>query len=613
MDKRPVNISLIGNPNVGKSTIFNKLTGLHQHTGNWPGKTVEILSGEFKYKGQKYLITDLPGTYSYFAASQDEIIAGEYIKAHNNDLTIVVCDATAVERGLILALQTMDICHNVILCINLIDEAVRKGIAVNTQLLEKRLNIPVIETSSKDKTGKKRLLELIHNTKREDTLPKELKDTAYYVEKAEEICHGAITLLSADPNLKDRKIDSLLLGKYTAVPIMLLMLCIIFYLTVSFASYPSEWLSQFFDKILDFVRDFLSDSPLPLWINSIITEGLLTVLFWVVSVMLPPMVIFFPLFAILEDFGYLPRVAFLLDDKFRKCGSCGKQALSMCMGLGCTCAGVTGCRIIQTKKERLIATVTNSLTPCNGKFPTIFAMITMFFIAGENFIGSKVIGSLIFCFIIVISVTFSFISSKFISKYILKHESSSFYMELPPYRKPKISKIISNSVLNKILFILSRAICVAAPAGVIIWILTHITVGDKNILLHITDFLDPIGKLMGLDGTILTGFILGFPANEIVIPIILMGYCAEETLVEYSTLAELKNLLTENGWTWMTAVNMLIFTVFHWPCSTAVLTIKKETASLKWTAISILLPSVIGFLLCFVLNCIFKLICFATG
>lgn len=604
MDNETIRINLTGNPNVGKSTIFNTLTGLHQHTGNWSGKTVEVLSGSFKYKGNNYIITDLPGSHSYCASSRDEVIASEYIKENADCLTVVVCNATAVERGLILTLQTMDLCSKVILCVNMTDEANKKGISVDYSMLSKRLGIPVINTSSSDKTSKKRLMEEIHSFNSERIKNGELKSAEYYIELAENICHGAITLKSNDPDRLDRKIDRLLLGKYTALPVAFLLLGFIFYLTITFANYPSQLLSSFFDQILAAVTQALNSTPLPLWLISAITDGMLSVLFWVVSVMLPPMAIFFPLFTILEDSGYLPRIAYLTDNTFKKCGSCGKQTLSMCMGLGCTCAGVMGCRIISGKKERIIATVTNSMTPCNGKFPTIFALITMFLASGSSFLGSAT-----FCVVIIISLFATFAASRLISKLSFKSSPEPFYLELPSYKKPGIRKVISHSVLNKIATILLRAVCVAAPAGIVIWLLTHLTIGDKSVFLHLTEMLDPIGRLMGLDGTILTGFVLGFPANEIVIPIILMGYCAEEALVDYSTLTELKNILIDNGWTFLTAINMLIFTVFHWPCSTAMLTIKKETASLKWTAISFILPTAVGFILCVCTNLVFKLIC----
>ncbi len=604
MDNEAIKITLTGNPNVGKSTIFNTLTGLHQHTGNWSGKTVEVLSGSFKYKGINYIVTDLPGSHSYCASSRDEVIAGEYIKENSDCLTVVVCNATAVERGLILTLQTMDLCGKVILCVNMTDEADKKGIAVDYNKLSKRLGIPVINTSSRDKTSKKRLMEEIHSFNSERFKKSELKSAEYYIEKAENICHGVITLKNSEPDRRDRKMDRVLLGKYTALPVAFLLLSFIFYLTISFANYPSQILSIFFDRILATVTEALKSTPLPLWLISAITDGMLSVLFWVISVMLPPMAIFFPLFTILEDSGYLPRIAYLTDNTFKKCGSCGKQTLSMCMGLGCTCAGVTGCRIISGKKERMIATVTNSMTPCNGKFPTIFALITMFLACGSSLLGSAA-----FCIVIIISFFATFVASGLISKLIFKSKPEPFYLELPSYKKPSIKKVISHSVFNKILTILLRAVYVAAPAGIIIWLLTHLTIEEKSIFLHITDFLDPIGRFMGLDGTILTGFVLGFPANEIVIPIILMGYCAEEALVDYSTLSELKNILTANGWTFLTAINMLIFTVFHWPCSTAMLTIKKETASLKWTAISFILPTAVGFIICVCTNFLFRLIC----
>lgn len=603
-------ITLCGNPNVGKSTLFNKLTGLNQHTGNWPGKTVEISKGEFHYKGVHYEITDLPGTYSYKGNSEDEIIAGEYVKNNRRDLNIVVCDATAVERGLILALQTIDICSDVILCINLTDEAKRKGIRIDTKLLRARIDIPIIETSSKDKSSKKRLCDMIHNYKYKPDKDSELKESSFYVEKAEEICDGVITLTLPDPYKKDRMIDSVVLGKYTAAPIMLLLLGFIFYLTLTFASYPSQLLSEFFNKVIIFSEEILLKADAPQWLISVITQGVMKVLFWVIAVMLPPMAIFFPLFALLENLGYLPRVAFNLDNSFKKCSSCGKQALTMCMGLGCTCAGVTGCRIISDKKERLIATITNPLTPCNGKFPTIFAIISMFFAVSEGLFSQKLTGTVIFTLVMITSLLFTIISSKLTGKILFRNEASSFCMELPPYRKPQISKVIGKSVINKILFVLSRAVIVAAPAGIIIWAMTHLFIGDKSIFEHITVFLDPIGKIIGLDGTILTGFLFGLPANEIVIPVILMGYLSESSLTDFESLSQLKILLTQNGWTTLTAINMLIFTLFHWPCSTAILTIKKETNSLKMTVISILLPTAVGFILCFITNAIFRLICF---
>lgn len=606
------NITLVGNPNVGKSTVFNMLTGLHQHTGNWPGKTVQYASGAFNYKGKNYFITDLPGTYSFTPASEDERIAGEYIKEHTDNCTVIVCDATALERSLILALQTMEICKKTIICVNLMDEAMRKGIALNLNLLQNRLGVPVVGTSINDKKSKYKLLEAIEKiseNKKEQEKSELKKDTFYYVEKAEEICHGVVTLISYDPYQKDRKIDSVLLGKYTALPCMLIMLAVLFYITLSLSSYPSEFLSDLFDKGLLFLRESRFFNALPPTLSQLIIDGMLTVLAWVIAVMLPPMAIFFPLFSLLEDLGYLPRAAFLLDNSFKKCGTCGKQALTMCMGLGCNCAGISGCRIIQSRRERLTAIITNTFTPCNGRFPTLIAVITMFFISGSGIFGGKITASAIFVLLLILSVLMTFSVSKILSITLLKGEPSSFAMELPPYRKPKVGRLIVRSVLDRTIFVLARAAAVAAPAGIIIWLLSHITVGDKSIFLHITDFLDPVGKIMGLDGTILTGFILGIPANEIVMPIIMMGYTAHDTLSNYETLDSLKTLLTDNGWTAATAASMLLFNLFHWPCSTAILTIKKETANLKWTAASVIIPTIAGVITCCIFNFAVKILC----
>lgn len=390
---------------------------------------------------------------------------------------------------------------------------------------------------------------------------------------------------------------------------MLIMLAVLFYITLSLSSYPSNFLSNLFGELLEALRNSKLFGILPEYISQIIIDGMLTVLSWVVAVMLPPMAIFFPLFSLLEDLGYLPRAAFMLDNSFKKCGTCGKQALTMCMGLGCNCTGISGCRIIQSKRERLNAILTNTFTPCNGRFPTLIAIITMFFISGTNKLSGKFAASAVFVSILILCVLMTFLVSKILSVTLLKGESSSFAMELPPYRKPKVGSLIIRSVLDRTIFVLARAAAVAAPAGIIIWLLSHIIIGEKSIFLHITDFLNPVGKIMGLDGTILTGFILGVPANEIVMPIIMMGYTARDTLSDYDTLDELKNLLVDNGWTWSTAVSMLLFNLFHWPCSTAVLTVKKETAALKWTAASVVIPTIAGFALCCIFNFAVKILC----
>lgn len=595
------NITLLGNPNVGKSTVFNLLTGMHQHTGNWSGKTVGISSGNFTYGNKEYCITDLPGIYSFSGESEDEIIAENYLKDNLNALTVVVCDATTLERSLILALRAIDLCKNVIVIVNLIDEAERKGICINFNLLKKRLGVPVLGISAKNKRSKKSLLKIISGYKQEENYyqPSE-NEKFYYIEKAENVCHGVITLNKSEPDRIDRKIDKILMGKYTAVPCMIIILLILFYITLSLASVPSDFLMSITRKGIEYLHTLKIFDIAPPWVESILLDGMLTVLSWVVSVMLPPMAIFFPLFIILEDLGYLPRAAFTLDNTFKKCGTCGKQALTMCMGLGCNCAGITGCRIIKSQNIKLNSIITNVFTPCNGRFPMLITIITAFFLIKNNGITAKIQSSFILVIVLVFSLSITFAVSKLLSKTILKDEKESFTMELPPYRIPRFGKVIVRSIYDKTLNVLLRAIVVAAPAGILLWILTHLFVGDKSIFLYITEFLNPIGNFLGLDGTILTAFILGLPANEIVIPIIIMGYSFKDTLIPLTDLSDIYTLFTENGWTILTAVNMIIFTVCHWPCSTAIITIKKETNSLKWTVVSIAIPTITGVLLCLI-------------
>ena len=332
---------------------------------------------------------------------------------------------------------------------------------------------------------------------------------------------------------------------------------------------------------------------------------------WVVSVMLPPMAIFFPLFTLLEDLGYLPRIAFNLDNFFRKCNACGKQALTMCMGFGCNAAGIVGCRIIDSPRERLIGIITNNFVPCNGRFPILIAIITMFF--SGYFIGplKSLVSTIILLFVIVFGISMTFFMSKILSKTILKGIPSSFTLELPPYRKPQIGKIIIRSIFDRTLFVLGRAVSVAAPAGIVIWLMANIKVGDISILTHCAEFLNPFARIIGLDGFILMAFILGFPANEIIIPIIIMSYMATGSLVEINNMTELHKLFVLNGWNLNTAICVMLFSLMHWPCSTTCLTIKKETKSIKWTLISFLVPTAIGIMICFIFTSIARLLGFA--
>ena len=424
-----------------------------------------------------------------------------------------------------------------------------------------------------------------------------------HIAAGEETARKVVSRGAQDPRRLDRRLDRIFLSRVTGIPVMLLMLMGVFWLTITGANYPSQWLSQLFslgETGLSLLFDSLSA---PDWLYSMLVEGVYRVLTWVVSVMLPPMAIFFPLFTLLEDFGYLPRVAFVMDHAFQRCKACGKQALTMCMGLGCNAVGVTGCRIIDSPRERLIAILTNCLVPCNGRFPAMIAIITMFFVGTQ---GSSLLAAAILTGVILLGVAMTFLLSRLLSVTVLKGMPSSFALELPPYRRPQVGRVIIRSVLDRTLFVLGRAVAVAAPAGLLIWLCANITVGESSILAHCTAALDPFARLLGLDGVILMAFILGWPANEIVLPIVMMAYLANGTLVEWDSLDSLRQLLVENGWTWLTAMCTVLFSLIHWPCSTTCLTMWKETGSVKWTLLGVLLPTGMGMLVCFLVASIVR-------
>lgn len=672
-------IALIGNPNVGKSTIFNALTGLNQHTGNWPGKTVESASGSYFYNGNKYTLIDLPGTYSLFASSKEEEVSRDFICFEKHDLTIVVLDATVIERNLNLATQIIETKDNVIVCVNLMDEAKKRNISVNLKKLQNILKVPVIGTSATNKKSLDKLVKLIEKTcnyktskkmefkydeKIEDVIKKMTKTLDKYVttntnrffaikilednkefnnkiydylkldettrKKIEEVNLNCNTYLKINKindyqdkmicsiikrnseianevcnasTLKISKTDKILTSKVFGIPIMILFLGIILWLTISGSNYPSFLLSKLLFSINDQIAKFLTLIHTPSLIYDIIINGVLKTLTWVISVMLPPMAIFFPLFTLLEDSGFLPRIAFNLDKLFNKAKCHGKQALSMCMGFGCNACGVVGARIIDSPRERLIGILTNAFVPCNGRFPGLIAIITMFFAAGSSFKSTIILTT-----VIVLSIITTLLISKLLSCTILKGLPSSFVLEMPQYRKPQIKKVIIRSIFDRTLFVLGRAISVAAPAGLVIWLMSNIMIDGSSILSYCTEALNPIASLFGLDGTILIAFILGFPANEIVIPIMIMGYMKTSNLTDYNSLVELKTLLIDNGWTYVTAICTLIFMMFHFPCSTTILTIKKETNSKLWTFVAFILPTLVGLLICFIINTIFSLI-----
>ena len=667
-------IALAGNPNVGKSTVFNRLTGMRQHTGNWPGKTVATAWGRFVWREQPYLLVDLPGTYSLLAHSAEEEAARDFLCFGQADACVVVCDATCLERSLNLVLQIRELIPKVVVCLNLMDEARRKGILIHREKLEQELGVPVVPVTARSGQGIEELLDTVDavcKTEQEDLRPVEYPQA---VERAAAVVEpvlqekgirasrwAALRILEGDESLcrsireqwgvggiplerslvlarrelekggirmeelpdrmvsaiaessrhiweksvegkglsqRDRKLDKILTGKWTGIPIMLLLLAVVFWITIEGANIPSQWLSQGLFWLGDQMDAGLLGLGAPIWLREVLVMGIWRVLAWVVSVMLPPMAIFFPLFTLLEDLGYLPRIAFTLDHCFQKAKACGKQALTMCMGFGCNAAGVTGCRIIDSPRERLIAMLTNNFVPCNGRFPTLIALITLFFVGTSGGLGESVLSALFLTGIILLGILMTFWVSRLLSATVLKGQPSSFTLELPPYRRPQIGQVLVRSVLDRTLFVLGRAVTVAAPAGLVIWLMANLTINGQTLLAICAGFLDPFGRLLGMDGVILLAFILGFPANEIVIPIVIMAYMAQGQIMELE-LPALGQLFRENGWTWVTALCTILFSLMHWPCSTTCLTIHKESGSWKWTALAAVIPTACGVVVCF--------------
>ena len=604
MSTREPCIALAGNPNVGKSTLFNALTGLHQHTGNWAGKTVATAKGTYTFEGRDYQLVDLPGTYSLTAHSPEEAVARDFVESGRADGVVVVCDATCLERNLILVLQVLELTGRVVVCVNLLDEARRLGVQVDLEGLSARLGVPVVGVSAGRQEGLDDLCRAIAGLPALPAKPHPSAPPEQRVSLAERYAVQVVRSQRAERLRRQQRLDRLLTSKAAGIPLMLLLLGAVLWLTLVGANAPSALLSAGFARLELILRGWLTGAPE--WLSSLLLDGVWRVTAWVVAVMLPPMAIFFPLFTLLEDLGYLPRVAFIMDHAFQRAKACGKQALTMCMSLGCNACGVTGCRIIDSPRERLIAILTASLMPCNGKFPTLIALITLFFISGRSGFPASLAGAALLLGVLLLGAAATLGCSRLLSATVLKGEPSSFALELPPFRKPRVGQVLVRSVLDRTLFVLGRAAAVAPP-GAVIWLTANITVGGASLLAHCARFLDPFARLLGLDGVILTAFLLGWPANEIVLPIILMAYLSTGTLVDTGGLASLGSLLVQHGWTWLTAVCTMLFSLFHWPCSTTCLTVWKETGSLKWTILAAALPTVLGMSLCLIVAALARL------
>jgi ferrous iron transport protein B len=713
-------VALAGNPNTGKSTVFNALTGLRQHTGNWPGKTIARAEGAFEFRDKRYRLVDLPGTYSLLSASADEEVTRNFILFGRPDVTVVVLDATALERNLNLLLQVLQISDRVVVALNLIDEARAHRVEIDVRQLARELGVPVVPCAARQGEGLPELLEAIAQVATGETkcrpaalrlalpelenaiaalltqltatfpgLPQRewialrmlagergllaaaadgrltalaaggdeaLADvTARGRDERPEAVPPAVATLLADverrrwrlpPNLHDllaeaiygqagriadacvrreghsarlvwqSRVDRWLTGAWTGFPLMLLLFAVVLWITISGANVPSGWLAALLvDHGHTWLRGALEAIQLPVWLVGLLADGVYLATAWVVSVMLPPMAIFFPVFTLLEDLGYLPRVSFNLDRLFQTAGAHGKQSLTMAMGYGCNAAGVVAARIIDSPRERLIAIVTNNFALCNGRWPTQIMLATVFIGALAPQRWSGLVAAAMVAGIMMLGFFLSLASSWLLSRTVLRGEASFFNLELPPYRPPQVLRTLYTSLIDRTLFVLWRAVVFAAPAGAAIWLVANVTLGGRPIALWIIDGLDPLGIALGLNGVILLAYIVAIPANEIVIPTVLMltslvtGIAGAGTGVMFDAEGgALRGILEAGGWTTLTAICLMLFSLCHNPCSTTLWTIYKETSSAKWTAVSALMPLAIGAFLCFATAFVWRLV-----
>ncbi len=617
-EQSSLTVALVGCPNVGKSTVFNALTGMKQKTGNWAGVTVSHTAGDLIAGDTHVTLIDLPGTYSLTATSPEEEVTSAYLRENKADCVLCVVDACSPERGLALALEVREIAENVMIVLNLIDEAEKRGIRIDASRLSALTGLRVIETAAREKRGipqlKCALAELTHpcadcagcascssfggSTSHAGCTARENRqsDAVCSSDHATRAAHivAECTSYTEDPTLRDRAIDRVVCGKITAPIIMLALLSLVLWLTLMGSGYISDALSY----SLGYLHGVISagaHAVLPTWLASVIVDGAVATAFRVIAVMLPPMAIFFPLFTVLEDLGYLPRVAFCLDRGFACCGACGKQSLTMMMGLGCNAAGVTGCRIIESRRERDIAIITNSLIPCNGRFPLIIVCLSCLGLSG---IASA--AALTALCIAAVLVTLGV--SKLLSVTLHGGEKSFFTLELPPYRPPELRRVIVRSLLDKCTLILARAVTVSLPAGVVIWLLSNVTLGGSSLYSHLAAFLEPIGALAGMDGVLMLSFILALPAAELMLPLALSGGAGGIAL--FGEMADIPSAFASMGWGGTTVLCTMIFMMFHFPCATTLATVYRETGSVRTTALSAVIPTVIGYTLCVAVNLI---------